>query len=212
MARFGLSKTTVDDIAREAGISRATVYRVFPGGRDEIVGATVAVEVERFFAELARRVEVAEGVEERLVVVMTSAAGQLARHEALALLLAREPELVLPRVSFGELDFVLAVTGSFLAPYLAEWLQPEDARRVGEWVTRLVLSHVVCPAGSVDGLSLPGPSGRSFRGGAGTPFAIHPEPLGEDRARRLVRQFVLPGIEVLMSARPAAPPAIDPPT
>ena len=31
ISRFGLSKLTVDDVAREAGISRATLYRYFPG-------------------------------------------------------------------------------------------------------------------------------------------------------------------------------------
>jgi len=37
LARHGTAKTTVDDIARQSGVSRATVYRVFPGGRDEIL-------------------------------------------------------------------------------------------------------------------------------------------------------------------------------
>ncbi len=32
VARWGLAKTTVEDAAREAGVSRATVYRYFPGG------------------------------------------------------------------------------------------------------------------------------------------------------------------------------------
>jgi len=32
VARWGLAKTSLDDIAREAGSSRATAYRVFPGG------------------------------------------------------------------------------------------------------------------------------------------------------------------------------------
>jgi len=39
VARWGLAKTTVEDAAREAGVSRATVYRYFPGGRDELISA-----------------------------------------------------------------------------------------------------------------------------------------------------------------------------
>ena len=41
VGRWGLAKTTIEDAAREAGVSRATVYRYFPGGRDELIGAVV---------------------------------------------------------------------------------------------------------------------------------------------------------------------------
>src|SRR5262245_45253316 len=34
LGKWGTVKTTLDDIAREAGCSRATVYRTFPGGKD----------------------------------------------------------------------------------------------------------------------------------------------------------------------------------
>lgn len=37
IGRWGLAKTTLDDIAREAGISRATVYRRVPGGKAGLV-------------------------------------------------------------------------------------------------------------------------------------------------------------------------------
>ncbi|MBV8950773.1 MAG: helix-turn-helix transcriptional regulator, partial [Actinobacteria bacterium] len=56
IAKFGLAKTTMDDAAREAGLSRATVYRYFPGGRDELVREVVAWEVARFFLRLAEAV------------------------------------------------------------------------------------------------------------------------------------------------------------
>ena len=34
VSRFGLGKTTIDDVAKESGLSRATIYRQFPGGRE----------------------------------------------------------------------------------------------------------------------------------------------------------------------------------
>ena len=37
IARFGLAKTTVDDVARASRVSRATIYRMFPGGRDQVL-------------------------------------------------------------------------------------------------------------------------------------------------------------------------------
>jgi AcrR family transcriptional regulator len=32
VGRYGLAKTTVEDVVKQSGVSRATVYRVFPGG------------------------------------------------------------------------------------------------------------------------------------------------------------------------------------
>ncbi|MGA2209090.1 MAG: helix-turn-helix domain-containing protein [Acidimicrobiales bacterium] len=203
VARFGVSKTTVEDVAREARLSRATLYRVFPGGRDEIVETMIDTEVRTFFAALARRLEGVDDYEERIVVAMSAAAEQLVAHEALGFVLAHEPELVLPHVSFAELDHVLEISSAFLAPYLGGLLAPEDARRAGEWVTRLVLSHVACPSSSLEAPE--GPRANSFRGAVGTPFALHPEPLSEDRTRWLVRTFVMPGIRALTEASSSAP-------
>ena len=39
-SRYGVSKTTVGDIAAEAGVSRQTMYNLY-GGRDEILRAAV---------------------------------------------------------------------------------------------------------------------------------------------------------------------------
>lgn len=198
VARFGVSKTTVDDIAREAGLSRATLYRAFPGGRDQVLCATFDSEIDRYFAELAARLEDARDLEELLVVTLMTAADQIARHDALRYLLAHEPEVIVPFVSFGGFDYVLSVTGPWFEPYLAPSLGPTQARRVAEWITRLVISHVACPPGAADQPSIPGLS--PTRAGTDTPFALHPEPIGEERARRLVRHFVMPGIEVLAAS------------
>ena len=51
VARRGVAKTTVEDMAREAGMSRATIYRAFPGGRDEVINATVAWATLDFFGK-----------------------------------------------------------------------------------------------------------------------------------------------------------------
>ena len=60
VARWGLAKTTVEDAAREAGVSRATVYRYFPGGRDELLSAVVGWEFSRFFLRLYEEVSDAD--------------------------------------------------------------------------------------------------------------------------------------------------------
>lgn len=199
VVQFGISKTTVEDIAREAHLSRATMYRFFPGGREEIMATMVEREVRGFFWKLGARLDGVDDYEERIVVAMTAAAEPLVAHEALSFVLAHEPELLLPHVLFAELDQLLDTAAAFFAPYLVGLLEPEDARRAAEWVTRLVLSHVLCPSSSV-GDSFPEPRANSFHGGVGTPFALHPEPLSEDRASWLVATFITPGIRALTAA------------
>jgi len=74
------------------------------------------------------------------------------------------------------------VASRFTAPFLARWMTPDEAGRVAEWATRIVLSYAIAPS-------------------AGTDLT--------DRvaARRLVTTFVIPGIEALHHA--ATPEAID---
>ena len=52
VARWGVAKTTLDDIAREAGCSRATIYRTFPGGKNSVMLATGEAEVRRLLDDL----------------------------------------------------------------------------------------------------------------------------------------------------------------
>lgn len=57
----GLGGLTVEAVAARAGSSRATIYRHFPGGRDELIETTLRREVGRFVEALVRDVESAEG-------------------------------------------------------------------------------------------------------------------------------------------------------
>ncbi|MGH9170363.1 MAG: TetR/AcrR family transcriptional regulator [Acidimicrobiales bacterium] len=198
VGRFGVAKTRLDDIAREARLSRATIYRLFPGGRDEVVKSMVDREVESYFALMADRLASVDEVSERIFVAMVTSAEQIATHEALVYVMANEPEVLLPHTSFAGLDDLLAVASSFFAPYLSDVLETEDARRVAEWVARLVLSHVVCSPDTLEN-AWAEPRSNTALGSGASPFAIHPGMIAEDQARWLVRQFVMPGIASLTS-------------
>lgn len=171
IARWGIGKTTLDDVAREAGLSRATVYRVVPGGKDGLVSLVVERELDRFFDALISATEQAESLEDALVAGITEATRRLRAHAALQFLLAHEPELVLPRIAFAHLDGVLTRASSVAAPVLARWMDDSDAVLSAEWVTRIVLSYATTPSASID--------------------LTDPE-----STRRLVRTFVLPGLAV----------------
>ena len=150
VARWGLAKTTLDDIAREAGVSRATVYRSFPGGKDNVVRAAAAAEVQTFLDGLDDRLRSAGTLEDLLVAGITYAARAIREHEALQFLLVHEPEVVLPHVTFGAFDHLLAAAGQWARPWLAPHVDDELAMRAGEWILRLVLSYTLSPSESFD--------------------------------------------------------------
>jgi AcrR family transcriptional regulator len=181
IARWGVAKTTLDDVAREAGWSRATVYRLFPGGKDAVLETVADVELERFFSALDERLAAASDLEDLLVAGMSEAGARITGHPALQFLVIHEPELILPQISFDRAERVLARAASFAAPYLGRWLGQEEANRVAEWVTRIVISYAASPSATVDVADA-------------------------ESVRRLVRSFVMPGIRASVDAQSRARP------
>lgn len=176
LARQGVQRTTLDHVAREAGVSRATLYRTFAGGKDAVLAAVVETEAARFFSALAVVMGEAHDLEDVLVAGMVEAAGRLTDHPVLGRLVADEPGTVLPHLAFGALDRLLAAAASFSAPFFGRWLEPDQSLRAAEWAVRIVLSYLTSPG---EGTDLTDP----------------------DQARRLVTTFVIPGIQALrMSA------------
>jgi AcrR family transcriptional regulator len=171
VARWGVQKTTLEDVAKEAGCSRATVYRAFPGGKDALFAAVADGELTRIEREVASAVDAAGSLEDALVAAVTALGRHLEGHAAFQFLLAHEPGLVLPHLAFHELDALLARVRRFGGPLLERHLPPVDAARTAEWVARIVISYTCSPAAGVH--------------------------LTDDRSvRRLVRAFVLPGLLV----------------
>lgn len=167
-ARFGVGKTTLDDVAREAGCARATVYRYFPGKAMLLRGA-VAAEVTRFVDAVNRAGRSTATLEEAVVAMMVTAARELDAHDALRVVLAYEPELVLPHLSFEGGSRLLGDASAAFAAPLASFLPAGRAERAAEWCTRVLLAHL-------------GPDGA--RVSLTEPAAVRP----------LVSRYVLPGL------------------
>ena len=154
VARWGITKTTLEDVAREAGCGRATIYRTFEGGKGQVIRAVVAREAARFQAEVEAAiagVDDPDDLTEVLTAGVVAAATFLARHDALRYLLAHEPDVVLPHVAFHRLAGLFALVGDFAVPHLARFVgDGEPARRAAEWLARVVLTYVVNPVEHVD--------------------------------------------------------------
>ena len=177
LASEGLRRTTVDDVAVEAGVSRATLYRAFPGGRETILMAVVDAETDRLFDAVAAAVAPAEGLGEALVAGLGCAARWLTTHAALERVIFDEPAVVLTHLEFEQLDRTLAHCSRRLAPMLAPWLDADAAARAGELAARVCVSYLLFPGDDVD-LGSPGP------------------------LERLVERHVLPGVRALAGQPP----------
>src|SRR3954467_4963207 len=98
VARVGLGKTTLDDVAREAGCARATVYRCFPG-KQALFSAVLARELtalgDRAISAAARTDSVADAI----VAVILTGAETFHSHAALRFVVEHEQEILAPQLS-----------------------------------------------------------------------------------------------------------------
>jgi AcrR family transcriptional regulator len=146
VARWGVSKTTLEDAARQAGLSRATIYRYFPGGRDELISAVVSWKYLLFFSRLYEEVHGAASLEKVLERGLQFARRSLLEHEVLQALLATEPEVLLPQLTV-EGNRTVGMISGFLVPYLEAHGLAEgvDIHEAADFLARMILSYISSP-------------------------------------------------------------------
>ncbi len=146
VARHGVAKTTVEDVAREAGMSRATVYRAFPGGRDEVINATVAWATRDFFGRLYERIRGAESLEEVMERGIMFAHRSIVEHEVLQRVMQTEPDKLLPILTV-ESNRIREGIASVLSPYLEErgLVAGVDLQDAADFLARMVLTYISAP-------------------------------------------------------------------
>jgi len=150
VSRYGLAKTTIEDVVKESGVSRATIYRQFPGGRDELLRETVGWEIGRYFIRLADHIQDAADLAHLLEDGLVFARRSLLEHELLQKILVTEPERLLGLLS-TEATKTLPFIAAFLLPYLVR--EERDGRlragvdldRAAEYLARALLSLIGAP-------------------------------------------------------------------
>ncbi len=148
--RWGVARVTVDDIAAEAGMSRATLYRLFPGGKDVLFEAMRVRELNEFLDELARHLDGIDSLDEVIVQAVVYATNELRDDRHLALMMASAPGEVLADFTVDGLPRIIRVTTTYLLPYIEPHLGHDDAIALLELVTRLVISCFFAPSELVD--------------------------------------------------------------
>jgi AcrR family transcriptional regulator len=94
----GLAATSLEDVARTASVSRATIYRRFPGGREQLVSETITWEVGRFFHRIEVAIEDEPDLDAKLAVALMTGHRAIVEHGLLQRLLRLEPEALLPEI------------------------------------------------------------------------------------------------------------------
>jgi len=149
IARVGLAKTTLDDVAREAGCARATVYRCF-ANKQLLLTALVSREAFALRDAIAEAAAPHESFDDAVTAAVVTAARFLTGHEALAFVCAHEPEVLLPFLAFEREDAVLRDAAVLVAPAFARFCDATTAERLGEWLARTALSYLCNPSANFD--------------------------------------------------------------
>jgi AcrR family transcriptional regulator len=148
----GISRSTMEQIARRAKVSRVTLYRRFPGKR-ALVDAVIVRELQRFTADLDRAVEPFSDPDDRLVEGFLFVLDAMRGHRLLQRVLESEPETILPSLTVDGTPFLAAASGYLAARLISD---PDDDRSpdelavVADTVVRLLLSYLLTPQTLVD--------------------------------------------------------------
>jgi AcrR family transcriptional regulator len=145
VATYGLSRFTVDDVARTADVSRQTVYRYFDS-KDALIVALVFREEEKFIEGVRQAHAEATTLEEAMERAMLYCLRLAREHPLLDRLLESEPEILLPYLTTRGAGLI--ARGRSVIEELAAArsdVRPELVHRAADLATRAVISYVLTP-------------------------------------------------------------------
>lgn len=140
----GLSKTTMSDIAREAGVARPTLYKHFKS-KIEIFYAAIDHVAFSFTLQVVEHAKEFDSYEERLIETIIFVVTELPQHESLSLVLNDECAVVLRGRAFSGEDTQVFLNMT-AEPLIA--LRPDLADQgaeITEIMSRFALSMILFP-------------------------------------------------------------------
>lgn len=156
LLRWGIAKTTIDDIAEASGISRATIYRLFPGGRDVLFEALRVREQNAFFTDVAAAVmpviqDRSAHIDEVIARTVVAATQGMRTDESLLALIANEPgACTLEDLTMDGFPRIVRIARSMLTPVFRHYVQPATADRLIDVFARLTISYFLAPSDDLD--------------------------------------------------------------
>jgi AcrR family transcriptional regulator len=145
--RFGLRRTTIDDVAREAKVSRSTVYRYFDGRGDLIVAAYLR-ESDAVNDKLKALLDKPGPFEERFLKATMRSIEAIRSGKYLPLMLTPEGAMLASKAVTASSAFYEA-TRQTMGPYLeaaqanGEVRKDLDLDDFNEWMLRIIFSFAM---------------------------------------------------------------------
>ncbi|NDU77544.1 TetR family transcriptional regulator [Actinomadura sp. DSM 109109] len=152
--RMGIQRSTMDDVARRAGVSRITVYRRF-ATKDALVEQVVRREFRRYFDQFLIDIQQAETAADRVVLGFVSSLRAIRRNPLIGGLIATEPALLLPSLT-ADGGRTLATVRRFVADQLRREQRAGnvsadlDTDYVAEMMVRISGSLLAVPSHIID--------------------------------------------------------------
>jgi AcrR family transcriptional regulator len=151
---MGVQRSTMEDVARRAGVSRITVYRRF-ATKDALVEHVVRREFRRYFDRFLIDIQQAETAADRVVLGFVSSLRAIRRNPLIGGLIATEPDLVVPSM-ISDGGRTLATVRQFVAGQLRHEQRAGhvaddlDIDHVAELMVRISASFLAIPSHLID--------------------------------------------------------------
>ncbi|WP_238014472.1 helix-turn-helix domain-containing protein [Dactylosporangium sp. AC04546] len=152
--RVGIQRCTMEDVARQARVSRITVYRRF-ATKNALVEQVVRREFRRYFDQFLVDIGRADTVADRVVAGFASSLRALRHNPLIGGLMAAEPDLVAPSM-ISDGGQTLATVRRFLAGQLRREQRAGNVPReldtdlAAELMVRISASFLAIPSQVVD--------------------------------------------------------------
>jgi AcrR family transcriptional regulator len=144
LKRLGLEKTGMSDIAREAGISRPTLYKYF-ANKTEVFFTAIDMEAYIFAESVVAHAKQYASIEERIVETIIYVVKELPKHQYLSLVLNHELAGSLRDRAFS--DEATLVFSQMTAVPLIE-IRPDlkdQGVEISEIMSRFAISMILFP-------------------------------------------------------------------
>lgn len=141
--QLGIHRTSVQDVARMANVSRGTVYRYFED-RNVLIEAAIEFGAQKFYQQVAAAMSKKTTLAEKLGAMAETHAVILLDHRTRNRLMADDSELMRHMISDG--DSAVRRTTEFLVPYVREAQKRGevgsgiDVTAASEWLARIIYS------------------------------------------------------------------------